>query len=830
MRHARLVGTALSIAWRLTLAAALHGCSKDSTETSDCRGSACASAAPALDFGAKQPTFVAHLRVLDAAGKPVSSASVQVDRQVGKSTNSDGRVVVKGLRAETGLLVRVSSKGAAPQLAKTDAYRSGQRTQTLTVVPLAFDEQVDLKQRVLVQKDFGRLELEPQSIATKDGSRVSKAKLEVADLSSTKAARHDLATAVKGVNRRRSPVLVKHVHALMHVALSDAEGEALNLAPTKNATLVLKLPREVSAQVGDELPLWSLDEKSLTLNEEGRCVVSREGGASEDRVCKGHVSHFSMWAVAEAESEAQCLKASVALPSDSCAKIEVERVWVESCDADGDHCSETGLRELSLAASEGAAKGAPPTTCGVLSDTPTLRVSALYDVDASDCRGSAAPKSGRRLKRGQAERVPAQAASELLTALAADGQAGCNERCSAIALGIDEEDLRGPVITDTDDDGFYAGLADDAPDLDCDDTDAQVFPGAPELLCSTRDLDCDSAHAGNVDGASEDALWNASCGLCQEQGSAEVPGNLRDEDCDGSAEDRDADGHAAPEDCDDFDPTSAPGLAEVPGNAADEDCDGVALDWDGDGAFSAAHLYLAASLELAPSAFGDCDDFDPDTHPGADVRSEAGGLASYFSDGRRSADYCSLFDTSGQPTSTFYRQAVDRNCDGKLSDADGDGFTSAGDLSLGEAQAGDCDDFDPRVHTRAESGTGCAPGSALDDEAQCSAAPRTPTCPTLQIWDSIVPTQCEEALDRGVGTGQGVCAFVGWSEGNPLTLEPGRLWGPCDGAGPLAECPSGTQCGGPVPYTGEIDGYLRDKFSAGAALVFQGMCFPKCSL
>jgi hypothetical protein len=93
-----------------------------------------------------------------------------------------------------------------------------------------------------------------------------------------------------------------------------------------------------------------------------------------------------------------------------------------------------------------------------------------------------------------------------------------------------------------------------------------------------------------------------------------------------------------------------------------------------------------------------------------------------------------------------------------------------------------------------------------------------------------VQTSCEEALDRGMKTGQGVCAFVGWSEGNPLTLEPGRLWGPCDGAGPLAECPSGAQCGGPIPYTSEAEDYLRKTFAGGAALVFEGMCFPRCSL
>lgn len=71
------------------------------------------------------------------------------------------------------------------------------------------------------------------------------------------------------------------------------------------------------------------------------------------------------------------------------------------------------------------------------------------------------------------------------------------------------------------------------------------------------------------------------------------------------ADDEDGDGYDASEDCDDHDPNIHPGAQEVPYNHIDEDCDGV--DWtdvDGDG--------------FDGGDYGtDCDDADADVYPGA---------------------------------------------------------------------------------------------------------------------------------------------------------------------------------------------------------------------
>ncbi len=196
----------------------------------------------------------------------------------------------------------------------------------------------------------------------------------------------------------------------------------------------------------------------------------------------------------------------------------------------------------------------------------------------------------------------------------------------------DAYERRKDALTDGDGDSY-------AQEDDCDDADAQVFPGADEL-CNDRDDDCDGALD---DEAIDAAAW------------------YPDRDVDGFGAEGAAPtvactapgGHVANAlDCDDDAIGVNPAALETPYDGVDDDCSGADLtDVDDDG-------YAAAA-----GGGSDCDDANAAAYPGAPEVSYDG---------------------------------IDQDCDGAdADDLDGDGQT-------GEAAGGtDCDDTDAAVYTEA---------------------------------------------------------------------------------------------------------------------------------
>ena len=233
--------------------------------------------------------------------------------------------------------------------------------------------------------------------------------------------------------------------------------------------------------------------------------------------------------------------------------------------------------------------------------------------------------------------------------------------------GVIDNGIIDTVYRDSDGDGFgdpadsqescelvegYVALG-----ADCDDVDADVFPGAPEPDCTDPvDYDCD----GETAYADEDGDGTAACEDCDDDddtvflGATEVFDGV-DNDCDGTADDgvatrfygdADADGFggtrfvedacdapagfvATGTDCDDLDAAAYPGATETC-DGADDACDGTADE----GATDATRHYLDADLDGygdatasvlacdAPSGYvdepSDCDDDADDINPGAD--------------------------------------------------------------------------------------------------------------------------------------------------------------------------------------------------------------------
>lgn len=249
----------------------------------------------------------------------------------------------------------------------------------------------------------------------------------------------------------------------------------------------------------------------------------------------------------------------------------------------------------------------------------------------------------------------------LLVLLIISALTGCSDDLKA------GDDKRNPVPVDADEDGFFE-------DEDCDDENAEIFPGAEER-CDFVDNDCD----GEIDEESVDALTFYADADEDTYGDPNIS-EMHCEVPEGFVEDN--------TDCDDAAPTVNPGAVEVcdPDNV-DEDCDGrdddeddsvdestkVLFyrdgDTDGYGDVNDMGLLYCDPPVMTPVSLtqDDCNDTDPNIHPGAkevcddwNTDENCNGLAD---DEDAEVDAETHF--------VFYK------------DADGDGYGAADDAGMG---------------------------------------------------------------------------------------------------------------------------------------------------
>ena len=236
---------------------------------------------------------------------------------------------------------------------------------------------------------------------------------------------------------------------------------------------------------------------------------------------------------------------------------------------------------------------------------------------------------------------------------------GLDNDCDTLLPAVEtDDDLDGWVECTEDGDG-WDGTAITGHE-DCDDTDPDSWPGAPEIEYDGIDQDCSGADLCDVDGDGYDYDGEFCYGDDCDDLDAEVNVDADerwydgiDQDCDqGSDYDADGDGFDSAsyggEDCDDADENTYPGAPDTPGDGIVTDCNGAdEYDADGDG------------FDGAEYGGDDCDDANSEINPGVDE--------------------------------TWY-DGVDSDCDEQSDfDQDGDGADSA------EYGGEDCDDLDDAV-------------------------------------------------------------------------------------------------------------------------------------
>ena len=257
---------------------------------------------------------------------------------------------------------------------------------------------------------------------------------------------------------------------------------------------------------------------------------------------------------------------------------------------------------------------------------------------------------------------------------------GGTEACNAVDDDcdgtVDEDDAvdAGTWYLDADADGWGAagtavaacaepaGYDNDA--LDCDDTNADARPDAPETW---------------YDGV--------------------------DQNCDGADDDQDADGFLVADECDDTRPDVFPGAADAWYDGVDQDCAGNSdFDADADGQDSASY------------GGADCDDADAAVYTGAPDTPYDGVVTDCVAadeydqdgDGFALADDCDDARSDVNPDAgEIWYDGVDQNCDGNDTDQDGDG------VAVDE----DCDDEDGGVTTCDTGDTADTDGGETGDPA-----------------------------------------------------------------------------------------------------------------